>query len=122
MTTSIVIDANTFVSRWFIRPERRDEFIRLFNQLWQADVEGLKQATYFVFYGWGRDANEFVAIESWKNEAAVAEHPVHLGVEHHRVLAREPLRFLAEVRRRADVRGQVAELARQVHATPDCRA
>jgi quinol monooxygenase YgiN len=73
MSESIVINANAFVSRWFLLPEKRDEFIRLFNQLWQADVEALKQATHFVFYGWGRDPNEFVAIESWKSEEIVGE-------------------------------------------------
>lgn len=72
MSDPIVIGANAFVSRWFIRPERREEFIRLFNQLWRADIEGLRKAVNFVFYGWGRNANEFVAIESWKDEAAVA--------------------------------------------------
>jgi quinol monooxygenase YgiN len=72
MSAPIVIDANVFVSRWFVAPAHRDEFIRQFNILWQADVDGLKQATNFIFYGWGRDPNEFVAIESWKDEAAVA--------------------------------------------------
>ncbi len=72
MAAPIVIDANVFVSRWFVSPAQRDEFIRQFNLLWQADVDGLKQATHFIFYGWGRDPNEFVAIESWKDEAVVA--------------------------------------------------
>lgn len=72
MSDPIVIHANAFVSRWFVRPEKRDEFIRLFNQLWQADKDGLRQAVNFVFYGWGRDQNEMVAIESWKDEAVVA--------------------------------------------------
>jgi quinol monooxygenase YgiN len=72
MAAPIVIDANVFVSRWFVAPAHRDEFIRQFNLLWQANVDGLKQATNFIFYGWGRDPNEFVAIESWKDEATVA--------------------------------------------------
>jgi quinol monooxygenase YgiN len=71
MSTPIVIDANAFVSRWFVRAADRDAFIRQFNALWQADIEGLRAATNFVFYGWGRDSNEFVAIESWKSEEIV---------------------------------------------------
>jgi len=72
MIDQIVVHANVFVSRFYIRPERREEFITLFNALWQADVDGLRQAVNFIFYGWGRDPNQFVAIESWKNEADVA--------------------------------------------------
>jgi quinol monooxygenase YgiN len=68
----IVIHANAFVSRYHIAPGQRDAFITRFNALWQADIPGLQAITNFVFYGFGRDENEFVAIESWKDEAAIA--------------------------------------------------
>lgn len=67
----IVIHANAFVSRYHIAPGQRDEFVARFNALWRADIPGLQAITNFVFYGFGRDENEFVALESWKDEAAI---------------------------------------------------
>ncbi len=64
----IVIHTNAFVSRYHVKPEKRDEFIERFNALWKADIPGLQAVTNFVFYGWGRDPNQFVAIESWKDQ------------------------------------------------------
>jgi quinol monooxygenase YgiN len=64
----IVIDASMFAAHFYVKPDQRDLFITRFNALWQADVETLKAAVNFVFYGWGRDPNEFVAIESWKDD------------------------------------------------------
>ena len=69
----IVIDATAFVARFYVKPDQRDAFIEKFNALWQADISGLQAITNFVFYGWGRDENEFVAIESWKDDAVTAE-------------------------------------------------
>ena len=71
MGSPIVIHANAFVSRWFVKPERRDDFIKAFNGLWSGHAEQMGEVTNFVFYGWGRDPNEFVAIESWKSEEIV---------------------------------------------------
>lgn len=64
----IVTGATCFIAHFYVRPDRRAAFQDEFDALWQADVEGLKAATNFVFYGWGRDENEFVAIESWKDD------------------------------------------------------
>lgn len=72
MTAPIVTTANAFVSRWYVRPEQRADFVALFNQLWQGAAAQMGEVTNFVFYGWGRDPNEFVAIESWKSEDIVA--------------------------------------------------
>lgn len=72
MSAPIVTKATAFLSRWYVKPEHRDEFINLFNALWQGAAEQMKEVTNFVFYGWGRDPNEFVAIESWKSEEIVA--------------------------------------------------
>lgn len=72
LITPIVIHANAFVSRYHIAQGQRDTFVERFNALWQADIPGLQAITNFVFYGWGRDDHEFVAIESWKDEAAIA--------------------------------------------------
>lgn len=65
----IVTNANAFVAHFHVKPGKRAEFTERFDALWQADIAGLEAMTNFVFYGWGRDENEFVAIESWKDDA-----------------------------------------------------
>jgi len=63
---------NLFISRWRVDPARREAFLAIFNELYEAAKPLLEtQATAF-HYGWGRDENEFVAIEAWKDEAVVA--------------------------------------------------
>lgn len=69
----IVIDASAFVAHFYVKADFRDRFVEKFNALWQADVARLQASINFVFYGWGRDQNEFVAIESWKDDAVTAE-------------------------------------------------
>lgn len=63
--------ASIFISRYQLKPERRDEFVRTLRSMYEAGREFIAKETNFVFYGFGRDPNEFVAIESWKNEAVV---------------------------------------------------
>ena len=72
MPAPICIHTNAFVSRWFIKPENRQEFIDSFNALWKGAEAQMAEMTNFVFYGWGRDENEMVAIESWVSEDIVA--------------------------------------------------
>jgi quinol monooxygenase YgiN len=64
--------ANLFISRWMIEPAKRAEFLRTFNELFLAAKDLLDRETSAYHYGWSRNENEFVAIESWKNEATVA--------------------------------------------------
>jgi quinol monooxygenase YgiN len=68
----IVTHGDAFVSRWTVRPEKRADFITQFNALWRDNTEIMNEVTNFVFYGWGRNPDEFVAIESWKSNEAVA--------------------------------------------------
>jgi len=63
--------ASVFISRYQLKPEKRDEFVRTLKSMYEAGREFIKKETNFVFYGFGRDPNEFVAIESWKSEAVV---------------------------------------------------
>jgi quinol monooxygenase YgiN len=63
--------ASIFISRYQLKLERRDEFVRTLRSMYEAGREFIAKETNFVFYGFGRDPNEFVAIESWKNEAVV---------------------------------------------------
>jgi quinol monooxygenase YgiN len=64
--------SNLFISRWKIDPAKREEFLRIFNELYLSAKELLERETTAYHYGWSRDENEFVAIEAWKNEATVA--------------------------------------------------
>jgi len=64
--------SNLFISRWTIDPAKREEFLRIFNELYNAAKELLERETTACHYGWSRNENEFVAIEAWKNEATVA--------------------------------------------------
>jgi len=72
MTGNIVTKSNIFISRYTIKPGKRDEFMAIFNPLWQNATEFMAENAHFVFYGFGRDPNVMVAIESYKNEEAVA--------------------------------------------------
>jgi quinol monooxygenase YgiN len=63
--------ASLFISRYQLKPEKRDEFVRALKAMYEGGREFITKETNFVFYGFGRDPNEFVAIESWKNEAVV---------------------------------------------------
>jgi quinol monooxygenase YgiN len=73
MKGQIFINSNTFVSRWKIRPDRREEFLSIWEPLWRNHIETMEAITHFVFYGWGRDPNELVAIESYRDEGLLAE-------------------------------------------------
>jgi quinol monooxygenase YgiN len=68
---NIFTKSNTFVSRYPIKPGKRDEFLAIFNPLWQGSTAFMQENAHFVFYGFGRDPNVLVAIESYKNEEAV---------------------------------------------------
>jgi quinol monooxygenase YgiN len=63
--------ASLFISRWKLKPECRQQFEAIMDGLIEASGEVLKAETTVMFYGWGRDENEFVAIESWRSEEVV---------------------------------------------------
>lgn len=73
MASSIVTKENVFVSRFTVDPKRKPEFSAIFDALREGTRPVLDVETNFVFYGWGRDDKEFVAIESWKSDAVVAQ-------------------------------------------------
>ena len=64
---------NLFISRWTIDPQKRDRFLEVWDSLWRAHADGIELMTHFVYFGWGRDPNQFVAIESYRDEAVVTE-------------------------------------------------
>lgn len=71
MSGNIITQSNIFVSKYTIKPGKRDEFLAIFNPLWQGSTEFMAENAHFVFYGFGRDPNVLVAIESYKNEDAI---------------------------------------------------
>jgi quinol monooxygenase YgiN len=70
MYKNIFLRENAFICKFTIRPERRDEFLRVLNALWKSFVDVMERDTNFMYYGWGRDPNELFIIESWKDERA----------------------------------------------------
>jgi quinol monooxygenase YgiN len=70
-STQEEIMASMFISRYQLKPEKRDEFVQTLKAMVEGGNELIAKETNFVFYGFGRDPNEFVAVESWKNEATV---------------------------------------------------
>jgi quinol monooxygenase YgiN len=71
MSGDIITQSNLFVSRWTIRPDKREAFLAIFNPLWRNSIDFMQENANFVFYGFGRDPNVMVAVESYKDEAAV---------------------------------------------------
>jgi quinol monooxygenase YgiN len=71
MTSAIVTKDNLFVSRFKVDPEKKAEFLAIFEALADGALPVLQAETNLIFWGWGRDGTEFVAIESWKNEDVV---------------------------------------------------
>jgi quinol monooxygenase YgiN len=66
-----IIMSSMFISRFMLKPEKTDEFIGVLKGLFAAAGDLMKDEVNFYFYGWGRKPNEFVAVESWKNEDVV---------------------------------------------------
>jgi len=66
----IVVNGSAFICVFTIDPVRRERFIALFDDLWTRFIDTMERDTNFVFYGWGRDPNQFYCVESWKSEEA----------------------------------------------------
>jgi quinol monooxygenase YgiN len=71
LTAPIITEGECFISRFTLKPERRDEFLAMFTGLVENFRAAMGETTNFVFYGWSRPG-EFVAIESWKSPEIVA--------------------------------------------------
>lgn len=64
----VTITNSAFVARFHIKPDKRDEFMAIFDQLWRASLEFMNAQCNFVFYGWDRSDEWFYTIESYKDE------------------------------------------------------
>ena len=43
MKDGIFTRANVFISRWTVKPEKREEFISIFDPLWKNHIETMEQ-------------------------------------------------------------------------------
>ncbi|MEO0030452.1 MAG: hypothetical protein RIS94_210 [Pseudomonadota bacterium] len=73
MESRIHTKPNLFISRWSVDPAKRDRFLEIWDGLWRGHAELIEMVTHLVYYGWGRDPNQFVAIESYRDESVVGE-------------------------------------------------
>lgn len=69
----VTTENGAFVCHFYLKPECREQFLAEFDALWRGSLDFMNENCNLVFYGFGRDPNEFVAIESYRNEAVVAE-------------------------------------------------
>ncbi|MGK2908221.1 MAG: putative quinol monooxygenase [Sphingobium sp.] len=73
MESRIHTTPNLFISRWTIDPDKREAFLAIWDGLWRAHAGAIEVMTHFVYYGWGRDPNQLVVMESYRDEAVVTE-------------------------------------------------
>lgn len=69
---SWVQNANCFLSRFTVHPERRDEFVAALSDLLEFAGPWYEEGCNFAFHGWARNPNQWVAIASWKSEDILA--------------------------------------------------
>jgi quinol monooxygenase YgiN len=67
-----VHDANCFVGRYTVDPNRREEFLAAVNDLLNFAAPWYEEGCNFAFQGWGRNPNQWVAIACWKTEEILA--------------------------------------------------
>lgn len=73
MESRIHTTPNLFISRWTIDPAKRSRFLEVWDGLWRGHADAIEAMTHFVYYGWSRDPDQFVAIESYRDESIVTE-------------------------------------------------
>lgn len=69
----IVTKSNCFIARWNIIPERKEEFVSIWEPLWNEHIDTMGMITNFAFFGWTRDPNVLVTIECYRDEMELAE-------------------------------------------------
>ena len=64
----VTLENSAFVARFPVLPEKREEFLSIFDALWRGSLEFMNEQCNFVFYGWDRSNTWFYTIESYKDE------------------------------------------------------
>ena len=78
----IVTTGTVFIARFKLNPERMEEFLRVHAEILDKSGSFMSTEAHFIFYGWGREPNEWVAVECWKREEtlnALRAHPEFTG-------------------------------------------
>lgn len=65
---SMFTQGATLIAHCYLNPDKREEFLRVQDEILAKSGDYIRENANFIFYGWGRTENEWVAIESWKNE------------------------------------------------------
>jgi quinol monooxygenase YgiN len=68
MHMAIVTTGTTFIARFKLNPARIPDFLRAHQEIQDKSGSFMHAEAHFIFYGWGREENEWVAIECWKRE------------------------------------------------------
>lgn len=64
----VTITDSAFLARFHVKPDKRDEFLAIFDKLWRESLDFMNAQCHFVFYGWDRSDGWFYTIESYKDE------------------------------------------------------
>ncbi len=64
----IVERGSAFLARFTLDPLKVDAFRAAHRAIMEKGAAYMDEQSHFVFYGWGRQCNEFVAIECWKDQ------------------------------------------------------
>ena len=64
----VTITNSCFVARFHPKPDKREEFVAIFDALWRGGLDFMNAQCNFVFYGWDRTDRWFYTIESYKDE------------------------------------------------------
>ena len=65
---AIVTTGTIFIARFNLNPSKKAEFQREIKEILDKSGSFMATEAHFIFYGWGRGENEWVAIECWKRE------------------------------------------------------
>lgn len=68
----VTTKASCFIARFHVDPTKREGFEKIFDALWRGSLDMLNEQCNLVYYGWDRDDRVFYAIESYKDETALA--------------------------------------------------
>ncbi len=66
---TIYRESSAFVAYFTLEPSKIEQFKRAHQAIVDASEAFMDEQSHFIFYGWGRKENEWVAIESWKDQS-----------------------------------------------------
>ena len=64
----IIDNTSVFIARFRIDPAKLDRFRAAHGAIMERSAAYIEAQSHFVFFGFGRQSHEFVAIECWKDQ------------------------------------------------------